>query len=339
MDGNSHREIRWLVEREYGVRPDTVTKAGKLWKIDAGGRSFALKRIPEGREIPFFQNLWFLSQMGYFRFVPPILSRRGVPYVLAGNAIYYLMPWMGGPYRDKGEKYPLLFRELARLHTITGRNRKMDSESIRAHFDTVIGRWKKEMEFFERFLERCEQKWYLSPFEWQFLSVFPELKKAYHYAMANLKQWKQEMEKEGQMRFVFIHGKADPEHLLMDKQGRVFLISWEKSRFASPLFDILPLVFHWTGNWMEPSGGMIEGISLYMKQTPVPEGEKRLMRSYLVHPGYFFATVVRYQKKGEKNHEFRCTRDLHSQYRRLKRMESFVEELDQLEWKDREESS
>ena len=96
----------------------------------------------------FIRHVQFLYHKGYNRIVPIYPTLDGRYAVLYENTLYYLMPWLANEEKeDHHEKNKQLFRELARLHTLSTREVPIRNEERKAHFETTMHVLEKDEEF------------------------------------------------------------------------------------------------------------------------------------------------------------------------------------------------
>ena len=90
-----------------------------------------------------------LYHRGYNRIVPIYPTMDGRYGVLHENDLYYLMPWLPNEEKeDRNEKHQKMFRELARLHTLSVKDIQLSKEQRKEHYDQTVWQWERETEFF-----------------------------------------------------------------------------------------------------------------------------------------------------------------------------------------------
>ncbi|MFK4997562.1 hypothetical protein ACI2OX_08590 [Bacillus sp. N9] len=95
---------------------------------------------------------------------------------MEGTSLYYLMPWLENKLRDDySQRHHQLFRELARLHTLSVREVPVSKEERKEHFDQTTARWEKEQEALENYVEISERAWYMSLSNYCFAHIFMKL--------------------------------------------------------------------------------------------------------------------------------------------------------------------
>ncbi|MBM7713465.1 spore coat protein YsxE [Bacillus thermophilus] len=316
----------------YGLNLKFAERFGRVYKIYTDKGEFALKRINANRGIDFLKYVQLLYQRGYYRIVPIYPALDGRYAVLSGNSLYYLMPWLENREREgQFKKNQELFRELARLHTISAREVEVSPDDRKEHYEQTLSRWEKEKEGLEQFVERSEKPWYMSPFQLLFCSYYHEIALAQRYAIGKLKEWYEVTEDEKKARSVIIHGKLSPEHFLYHESGFGYFTNFEKAGTASPIHDLLPFLARTMETYPKAFDECIDWLHIYFKYFPFRKEEMLLFLGYLAQPGKMYQTVENYYSAGKEKHELRCVQGLQRQYWYMKNTEYIVMRLEEYE--------
>ena len=121
--------------QNYGIKPTFVEPLGNISKIYSHNGVFALKKIDAHHGIDFIRYVQSLYQNGYNRIVPIYPTYDGRYAVQYQQHLYYLMPWLSN--EQKGDRLRL-FRELARLHTISAHEMEISAEDRKEHYEKMI---------------------------------------------------------------------------------------------------------------------------------------------------------------------------------------------------------
>ena len=114
--------------------------------------------------------------------------------------------------RGSYERNQQLFRELARLHSLSVHEIKVNKEERKEHYEKTIENLEREEEFLEGYLEACERKIYMSPIELMFCSYYHDMSQALKYSKKRLTEWYEATKEQEKARVVIIHGKIANEH-------------------------------------------------------------------------------------------------------------------------------
>lgn len=316
-----------ILLRDYQLRPHQIKKKGNVYQIETGDYLFALKEVKRPVKMDLFRLLQWLTTRGYVHHLPLIPDRSGNYIKWFNGKLYYLMPWIQEKNVTEEEKKKQMFAELARLHLRTIQTVPVTEETIQIHYDTIQTRWQQEEAFLLEYLERCERKWYLSPFEWRYVFYYHEIKSAYQFALNGLEKWREEMLATKRTRTCCIHGQMNPDHYLIDDRNFGYLINFEKSQIASPISDLLPYFTRSFRTYPEPEGDEFLLLQIYEQIFQLTEAEKLLLQSYLAYPGTIVQIVNDYEKRRVQNHEWEFVKKIETFYWSFKNRERFIEQM------------
>jgi len=326
--------------KSYRIEPYFVEEMGNIQKVYAKQGVFVLKKINPLHGMDFIRNIQTLYQKGYNRIVPIYPTLDGRYAVLYENELYYLMPWVSSEEkRDPFESQQQLFRELARLHSISAREIKVNKEERTAHYEKTAKELEQEEEFLDEFLEACERKIYMSPFELTFCTYYHTVKQALFFSRQKLKEWYEETKEKEKARIVIVHGKMASDHFVFDEKGYGYFINFEESRIGSPTHDLLPFLARSLKGYLKQSEEVVEWLYMYFKYFPLKEDEMQLFLSYLAHPGKVIHTAQRFFQEGKKRNEQKAVQKLQRDYWYLKNTEYLVFRIDEIEKKKKQEEA
>lgn len=306
----------------YQLNPYFIENFGKVCKIYANKGTFALKKIAPHAGTDFIRHVHFLYQKGYNRIVPIYPTMDGRYAVLYERDLYYLMPWLPNEIREnRNERHTQLFRELARLHTISSKEINVKKEERTEHFEKTIQQLEKNEEFLDGFIEVCEKKTYMSPFELLYCLYFNEIVQALRFSKAKFEEWYENTKDQEKARMVINHGKVSSEHFLYDEKGYGYFTNFEEARFGSPIQDLLPFLSRTLKTRPKRNDECVDWVSHYLKYFPFKQDEKLLFLSYLAYPIPLIQAIENYYRKGHKRNELKFVRQLQSRYWHLKNTE------------------
>ncbi len=332
MNANNNLNEVASILAHYAVEPYYVEDLGKIQKVYSNKGAFALKMIPPQLGTEFIRHIQTLYQKGYNRIVPIYPAMDGRYAVLHQNMLYYLMPWLETEAKeDPVERNKKLFRELARLHTLSSHEVPIKKEDRKEHYENTLLLLEKDEEFITGFLESSEKKIYMSPFELQFCLYYQEVKQAIQYSKQRLEVWYEKTKDQEKVRTVLIHGKFSPEHFLFDDKGYGYFMNFENIKEGSPYQDILPYLHQTLKGLPKRSEECIEWLLIYYKYFPLKEEEKHLMLSYFTHPSAIIKVAKKYHKNQPGKKERKYSQQLQRKYWLLKNTEYVVMRLEEIE--------
>ncbi|RFU65893.1 spore coat protein YsxE [Peribacillus glennii] len=321
-----------VILHQYSLHARYVENFGKVKKVYSDKGIFALKVISPQKGMDFFRNIQFLYQRGYNRIVPIYPATDGRYAVLHGGHLYYLMPWLlNEDTGERDERHMQLFRELARMHTLSMKERPVKKEEREEHYEETIKQWKEQREFIEEFAGESEKKWYMSPFQLLLCMYYTDITQALNYAEKKLEEWFKKTKEDEKVRTVITHGKLSMQHFIYDDRGYGHFINFEDSKTVPPHFDLLPFLVRSARTYPTRCDDCVSWLYNYLKYFPLKDEEMLLFQSYLAYPGSSIQTVRNYfEKKGGKS-ELYYVSQLQRQYWLLKNTEYMVMKIEEIE--------
>lgn len=323
----------------YGLKLDYIEPYGRVNKIYTDKGEFALKRLPAKHGIDFFYYMQHLYQLGYNRIVPIYPALDGRYAVLYDQSLYYLMPWLKNQeHEGNNDKFERLFRELARLHTLSAREEDVDKEIRQEHYENMKARWESELEGLDTFIEQCETKTYMSPFQLLFCTYYSEISGGYRYSLKKMQEWHESVNDDYKARSVIVHGKLSNEHFLYDEHGVGYFANFEQANRASPIHDLLPFLSRTLYTYPKQNDECIKWLGTYFRHFPFKDEEMTLFLSYFAHPGPTYRVIEKYFSNHHKKQEMKYVKQLQKSYWQMKNIEYVVMKLDEM-YKRKESAS
>ncbi|XJZ29116.1 spore coat protein YsxE [Bacillota bacterium Lsc_1132] len=332
MSGENRLTALAPILRDYQLEPYFVEDFGNVQKVYANKGTFALKKIHPSNGTDFIRHVHSLYQMGFNRIVPIYPTVDGRYAVLDHSYLYYLMPWLPNDEKEQREKrHQQLFRELARMHTLSAKEINIKKEERTEHYEKTILQFEKNQEFLDGFIEECEKKVYMSPFELLFCLYYNEISQALRFSKSKFEEWYEMTKDQEKARMVINHGKISIEHFLYDERGYGYFANFEKAGYGSPFHDLLPFLSRTLKTQPKRNEECVEWIYYYYKYFPLRMDEKLLFYSYLAYPVSIIQAVENYYRKPEKRKELKAVQQLQRQYWYLKNTEYVTMKMVELE--------
>ncbi|WP_042354892.1 spore coat protein YsxE [Bacillus rubiinfantis] len=321
----------------YQLKAQFIENYGSILKIYSDKGIFALKQISPTVGTDFIRHVHFLYQKGFNRIVPIYPTMDGRYAVLHQNNLYYLMPWMTNDYKEnRQQKNHQLFRELARLHTLSAKEVTINKEERMEHYEKSIAQLEKHQEFLDGFIDICERQTYMSPFELLFCLYYNEISQALRFSKAKLEEWFEKTQDDEKARMVVTHGKLSSEHFLYDNRGYGYFINFEKAAYGSPIHDLLPYLSRTLNTGPKRSDDAIDLLFHYFKYFPFKADERLLFTSYLAYPIPAIEIVEKYYRTQGAKNEYKYVRKLQQRYWYLKNTEYVVMRMTEFEKQQQE---
>lgn len=333
MEDRNFSKEESFVLKQYPIEPYFAEDFGRIKKIYTKTGTYALKKIHPYEGTDFIRQIQFLYQKGYNRIVPVYPAKDGRYAVLHNKSLYYLMPWMPNEIKEDhhSERQKQLFRELARMHTLSAKDLEIKPEARQEHFNQTMKEWEKEEEFLNGFIESCENKVYMSPFELMFCLYYSHIRQAIHFAKQKLESWHERTKDQKKSRTVVLHGKVSTEHFLFDERGYGYFINFENARQGSPIQDLLPFLARSLKTFPKRSDDCVDWIYSYLKYFPFREDEMLLFLSYLAFPAGIIRIAETYHQRKAEIDERKFVQKLQRQYWLLGNTAYVVTRIDEIE--------
>ncbi|MGE6629061.1 spore coat protein YsxE [Bacillus sp. NPDC077027] len=318
---------------EYGLEAEYIESVSPaVLRVYTKQGVFALKQIKANRNIQFTDQMLELESKGYRLFVPIYRTRNGSFFSSGseGRFVYYLMPWLANEKREEqDDKHEYMFQEIARLHQRTEVMTDITEHEIEAHYTQIKDKWEAEKEMYEQLIERAEHAWYMSPFELAAAMYFSETMSASGFALERLEDWHEEMKEKDTTRVVLNHGQLSIHHFLYNDVGTGHFTNFERSRVASPIYDLLTFYFRTFKTYPTTCPECTSWFYTYQKGNPLREEEIHLFLSYLAYPQGVFDVVKAYEAGNQD--EMESCRQLLKAYWQMKNSEPTVMKVHEVE--------
>ncbi|MGN1401304.1 MAG: spore coat protein YsxE [Bacillus sp. (in: firmicutes)] len=331
-NGMIHPEIIEVMSH-YTLQVHYAETFGRLHKVYTDQGVYALKSIKPEQKMDFVKNVQRLYQRGYNRIVPIYVTVDGRYGVLHHNRLYYLMPWLADEdIGERNEKHKQMFRELARIHALTVKEKEIEPDERDLHYEKMLDSWKRQEEFLKEFMELTERKWYMSPFELMFCSYYYDISQALSFSIKKLEEWYEKTKDDDKVRTVLTHGKLSVQHFLLDERAFGYFINFENAKVAPQHFDLLPFFVKYCDTYPIRCDDCVEWLYHYYKFFPMRDEEIMLFTCYLAYPTHIIQTVEDYhEKKYRLKNEYSSVAQLQKNFWQLKNIEYFVMKIEETE--------
>jgi spore coat protein YsxE len=303
--------------RSYHLHVDYIEENGKVKKVYTDKGTFALK------ELHSFEQWQAIEQAYRLRLpmVPPIYEAMPKqPLVRFREQFYYLRPWLN---KTKEAEAPF-FRDLAKWHKHSVKEQSVTEEEIQRYYHERKSEKEKEKQFLNDYIERCEQEWYMSPFQLQFCTYFHEMMQAYTFSEQMLERWHETLTEKKKTRITFIHGHPSFDHYVEDRNGERYFISVERAKWAPPFYDLFLFFRSYLRTYPFMCEDGVRWMNEYEQEFPLFEDERALLLSYLAHPHPLYRLVHEYEHHRAHHTEQQYVARLQRAYWQMKNIEYIV---------------
>lgn len=316
---------------EYGIEANYIEDVGLVKKIYSKQGTLAMKKanLPPAELQQFETTLKFLHYKGYGMAVPVYRTTAGSYFVFDRNqAAYYIMPWLSSNKEEERNDHAFrVFKQLAELHSKTSKDEKVTEEEIDQLVETEKEKWSKRKAALERYVEKCEEQTYMSPFELYFCTYYGEMNRASDFASRKLDEWKEQMKEKKDYRTVFTHGKPTLQHFLYNVEGNGYFINFEQAKRLPPIYDLLYFFYRSCKSFPFQSDDRFQWFQTYRKHFTLREEELTLFMAQLAYPESLYKVVRDYRKNKKAKTEREHVQLLQRSYWQMKNIESFLTQI------------
>ncbi|WP_134684814.1 phosphotransferase [Brevibacillus migulae] len=226
-----------------------------------------------------------LQQRGWEGCIPFTYTKYDEPFVVRGDATYYLTPWANRPadVLAPAEWSPPMIERLAELHHFTQNYRFDDPRQVEPLVNSLLKRWESWLEDTRRYAAEAASRNYPSPFDVVFLANQEFIVDMASTAIKQLAQWREAHRTHAHFRLSIIHGFPHPAHFIVDQNGKGRLINFDRAGFDTPTRD-LTLFYR---SYFHLGGEDAFASELYRRYTavfPLRPEEVELLAAFLLYP-------------------------------------------------------
>ncbi|KAA0549222.1 spore coat protein YsxE [Bacillus sp. BGMRC 2118] len=322
----THKYQRLL--NEYGIEAEYIEDLGNIKKVHSNHGVVALKKskLPYTHMNTFSDSIKFLHYKAYGFGVPIFRTKTGSHYVLdEDHSAYYLMPWLEDYVEEERNDHAFsLFKQLGELHARTAKDEKITSENVTYFTEQLKEKWKTRNDELARYVESCEDKIYMSPFELYFCTFYQDMIRACEFSLRKLDEWQELMEEKKTYRIVFTHGKPSFKHFLYNVEGHGMFINFERSSYLPPIYDLLYFFYRSCNTYPMSTDDRFQWFQTYRSHFPLKEEELTLFITQLSYPEKLYNVVTQYRTNPKSKTEIKHVQALQRAYWQMKNIEYFL---------------
>lgn len=156
------------------------------------------------------------------------------------------------------------------LHYKTTHFKEIDSNYYKGLYEDILNNIEYLESYYNDLITIIDQKEFMAPYEYTLARNIGKIYQSLEFAKGEIEVWYDSVKDEKKYRVVVLHNNLDLTHFLRNQSS--YLISWDKSKIDSPIFDLYKL-YKKCGN--EFDFGSI--LSRYEEKYPLLESEKRFL--------------------------------------------------------------
>ena len=211
------------------------------------------------------------------------------PEPVALDKKYELYPYIKNSYEPKEQKAMDLIYLLSLLHSKTTFYREVDIDHNKEIYETTINNLDYLNNYYTNLITSIEKEVYMSPSSYLIARNINIIFESIYYSRDKIEEWYKQIEDSKNERVVNIHNNITLDHYI--KSEKPYLISWNKSRIDSPIYDFI--------NFYNNYALYFDFRSLlneYERIFPFKEEEKKLLSVLISIPSKIPNTEKEYNK-------------------------------------------
>lgn len=199
------------------------------------------------------------------------------PAPIALDKDYELYPYIENNYEPKEQKAMDLMYLLSLLHSKTTFYREIDIDHNKEIYEKTINNLNYLNNYYTDLIEAIEKEIYMSPSSYLIARNINIIFESIYYSKSTIEEWYNTIKDNKNERVVNIHNNITLEHYI--KSEKPYLISWNKSKIDSPIYDLLSF---YKNHYLELD--FYDLFHYYESNYPLKEEEKLLLFSQMTMP-------------------------------------------------------
>lgn len=199
------------------------------------------------------------------------------PEPITIDNLYEVYPFLEDTYEPSEQKATDIMHLLGLLHSKTTFYREIDIDKNKEIYENISDELEYLNNFYNDRITMIEKEVYMSPSGYLIARNINIIFGSIYYAKHNLEEWYKKIDNNKNERVVNIHNNINLDHYI--KNEKPYLISWNKSRIDSPIYDLLSF---YKNHYLDFDFDDL--FHLYEKSYPLKEDERLLLFTYMAIP-------------------------------------------------------
>ncbi len=199
------------------------------------------------------------------------------PEPITIDNLYEVYPFLEDTYEPSEQKATDIMHLLGLLHSKTTFYREIDIDKNKEIYENISDELEYLNNFYNDLITMIEKEVYMSPSGYLIARNINIIFGSIYYAKHNLEEWYKKIDNNKNERVVNIHNNINLDHYI--KNEKPYLISWNKSRIDSPIYDLLSF---YKNHYLDFDFDDL--FHLYEKSYPLKEDERLLLFTYMAIP-------------------------------------------------------
>lgn len=199
------------------------------------------------------------------------------PEPITIDNLYEVYPFLEDTYEPSEQKATDIMHLLGLLHSKTTFYREIDINKNKEIYENISDELEYLNNFYNDLITMIEKEVYMSPSGYLIARNINIIFGSIYYAKHNLEEWYKKIDNNKNERVVNIHDNISLDHYI--KNEKPYLISWNKSRIDSPIYDLLSF---YKNHYLDFDFDDL--FHFYESGYPLKEDERLLLFTYMAIP-------------------------------------------------------
>lgn len=204
--------------KELKIKPQSYRKDGNIYIVEDTKNKYVIKK----NDNPIYD---YLKQRN-FNYYPDTIIKNG----------YEIVNYEEDLERPNEEKIVDLVSLVALLHTKTTYYKKLNEYDYQEIYEDLNDRVEHIKSYYNSLMDYIESEIFMSPSSYLLARHITQIFNTISYCEYNIKEWYSKIKDKSKIRQSIIHNNLSLDHYINNK-----LISWNKAKFSSPVYDICHL--------------------------------------------------------------------------------------------------
>ena len=199
------------------------------------------------------------------------------PEPITIDNLYEVYPFLEDTYEPSEQKATDIMHLLGLLHSKTTFYREIDIDKNKEIYENISDELEYLNNFYNDLITMIEKEVYMSPSGYLIARNINIIFGSIDYAKHNLEEWYKKIDNNKNERVVNIHNNISLDHYI--KNEKPYLISWNKSKIDSPIYDLLSF---YKNHYLDFDFDDL--FHFYESGYPLKEDERLLLFTYMAIP-------------------------------------------------------
>ena len=277
-------------------KPYRYTIRGKTTILETTSGNFVIKKRPKDKDLVSIFNYLKSRDFNYF---PNIYNevRDDIyvyEYVEESNVI--------NPQKSED-----LMTIVALLHSKTSYNKVVTEETYKEIYENIKNNILYLKDYYLKYYDLFLHDIYMSPSRYNFVRNYSKINSALNFSENELDDWYSEVKNKKNERVSLVHNNLSLEHYI--RSDKDYLISWDKSKFDTPILDLVKL--YQSSFWNLDFKTL---YNKYLSYNNFTDSEQRL----------FFVIISIVPEISFEGSEFECTKNMREKLDYIYKTEEFL---------------